>query len=204
MKPLLFLFCLCFFAACSSSEQTTELTLPRLLIQHPLPAFPDRILTSQLKIDLEIQVAEDGSVRNARLARSSGNLMWDSLAIERIRQWRYSPALHKGQPVRLWLRQPAVVQFVNPTNLYLAEIVSLTMDNADSAYRLLTQGADFTEVVLRYSVGASREKNGIIGEVNIQLYADNVQHLLADLGIENFSKPVQYGDRYVIFKRMKK
>lgn len=204
MKPLLLFFALLYFASCSTTEQITGLTPPELLIKYPLPAFPERLITPHFKIDMEIQVAEDGSVRNIRLLNSSGNLVWDSVVTAAIRQWRYSPARYNGQPVKIWLHQTVAVQFSEPLYLSLAEILCNTTEEADSAYGLLERGTDFAEVVLRYSVAPSRETNGSIGEVNIQRYPEYIQRILTKLDIEECSQPVRYGDGYVIFKRVKR
>ena len=204
MKPLLlFFFSLTYFAACSSTQQTTDLTLPELLYQHPLPAFPKPITAPHLRIDLEILVTENGTVRDVRLLNSSGSVAWDSAAATAIRQWKYSPARYREKPVRIWLHQTAIVKFSEPRYLSLAEIMCTTTEEADSAYMLLEQGSDFSEIVLRYSVTSSREKNGALGAVNILIYPEQIKNILAKLETERYTHPVKYGERYVIFKRLK-
>ena len=204
MKPLVLFFILVFFAGCSSSEQSTDFTLPELLMQAPLPVFSERIRRgeSQLRLDLKILVAKDGSVRDVVFLNGSGTIAWDTIAAVAIRQWRYSPARYNNQPIQLWLRQTAIVRFAEPLYIFLAEIVCNTQEAADSAYNLLEHGSHFAEVTLLYSVVPSREKKGVLGEINIGLYTETIKRILADLEIEHYSKPVKYGSQYVIFKRL--
>jgi protein TonB len=46
---------------------------------------------------LEITIAEDGTVSDARVLRSMPLL--DAAAIAAVRQWRYTPTVVAGQPV---------------------------------------------------------------------------------------------------------
>jgi parvulin-like peptidyl-prolyl isomerase len=57
---------------------------------------------------------------------------------------------------------------------------------------------------MRYSVDPSREMSGMLGEVNINLYPENIRKPLNKLSINGYTKPLQYGDLYAIFKRLKK
>ena len=73
-----------------------------------------------------------------------------------------------------------------------------------SIYDALNQGREFSELVKLYSLDPSRENQGIIGEVNIYCYPEHVRHSLTRLDIEDYTKPILYGNKYVIFKRIKK
>jgi TonB family protein len=203
MKPLMLFFMVCSLTACSSTQQLSEdLTLPELLMQQPLPAFPVPLLSSTLRIELEIQVDIDGSVRAANIVSTSGNSDWDSAALIAVKQWRYSPALYQEKPIRLWLHQTAIVQFTQPTMIALAEIQCATAEAADSAFAMLKDGVPFAQVVSLFSISNSRKQNGQIGEVNIRLYPTSIKQQIERLGEDEYTHPIKFGDRYVIFKRV--
>jgi protein TonB len=48
---------------------------------------------------LEAVIAEDGSVRDVRVLRS--NPLLEAAALEAVRQWRFSPTLLNGEPVKV-------------------------------------------------------------------------------------------------------
>lgn len=203
MKPLIVVFCALCLLACTSTKEVADLTLPSLLIQYPLPAFPQPLTATEMRIELNILVGEDGTVRFVELLRGSGNLAWDSAAAAVIKQWRYSPARYKDTPMKLWLHQTAVIQFSQPNYLTLAELLCPTKEDADSVYKKLKEGCDFCEMVLLYSVAPSRERKGEIGKVNIQHYPEHIRKVLATLDTAEWTEPIPYGDRYAIFKRIK-
>lgn len=202
MKPLIVVFCMACLMACSTSTQVADLTLPSLLMQYPLPAFPEPRHESELRVDLNILVGEDGTVRYVEFLRGSGNLAWDSAAASTIKMWRYSPARYKDMPMKLWLHQTAVIQFSHPNYLTIAELLCPTKIEADSVYKKLKEGCDFCEMVLLYSIAPSREQKGIIGTVNIQNYPEHIRKVLSSLDSSQWTEPVPYGEWYAIFKRI--
>jgi parvulin-like peptidyl-prolyl isomerase len=86
----------------------------------------------------------------------------------------------------------------------LAEILCTTPEESDSVYEAIEHGHDFGELAMRYSVDPSREMKGILGEVNINMYPENIYKSIEDLAINGYTKPIKYGDLYVIFKRLEK
>jgi TonB family protein len=203
MKLFVLFFSLVLLSACSSTQETTGLTLPELIYQYPLPAFPKPLLTSHLRIGLKILVSDNGSVRTVELLNSSGIPEWDSTAIEAIRQWKYSPARYNNKPLTLWLRQTAIVKFSDPHYMQLAEIMFEDEGSADSAFALLEQGTDFTEVVQKFSIASSRSSNGSLGTVNVQIFPEQVKKIILQLDNGSYSAPVKYGEHFAIFKRLK-
>ena len=204
MRPFIILFCVTILAACSSTQQISEdLQLPELIHQTPLPDFPKRIIAPNLRIDLEILVAEDGTVHYVNLDNDYGEPAWDSGVVAAIRQWKYTPARYKGTPIRLWLHQSAIIQFSSPHLLSLAEIVCTTKEEADSVYALLKEGCKFCDAAKRYSVSNSRSNDGVLGEVNIHSYPKYIQNILEKLDEGTFTEPLKYESKYIIFFRMK-
>ncbi len=190
-------------AACSSSQQQTDITLPALVYQEPLPPFPKPFTTPLLRIALQIHVRKDGSVDDVRLLNSSGSYEWDSAAATVIHQWKYSPARYENTPINIWLNQTAIVKFSEPRYLSLAEILCSTAGEADTVCALLEQGEEFASLALMYSIAASRSAHGILGSVNIQVYPEHIKKLLAGLDVDQWTAPVRFGERYAIFKRLK-
>ncbi len=203
MKLLVLVLSLIFLSACSSTQQTSGVTLPELVYQYPLPAFPKPLSSSPLRIDLKIFINENGSVREVELQNSSGSLEWDSAAVKAIHQWKYSPARYEDKPVSIWLRQTAIVKFSDPLYLLLGEIQFNSKEEADSAFMLLETGTDFSEIVLKYSVDSSRMKNGSLGAVNIQIFPEHIKNVLLKLKSGDHTAPIKHGEQFAIFKRLK-
>jgi parvulin-like peptidyl-prolyl isomerase len=85
-----------------------------------------------------------------------------------------------------------------------AEILCTTAEEADTVYKALEQGRDFSELAMKYSVDPSREMNGILGEVNINMYPEDIRWTLQKLDVNEYTQPIKYGDLYAIFKRLNK
>lgn len=205
MNPLLFFLHVAFLgmlAGCSSSKYASDIIPPELLYQYPLPSFPQQLFAPTLRIPLEIHVEKDGSVSDVRIMKGSGDRDWDSSVVSTIRQWKYSPAHIGTTPVSIWVRQTAVVQFTDPQFVSLAEIVCKTAEDADSSFISISRGEEFSDIVKKYSVAESRHKMGVIGNVNIQIYPERIKKILASIKEDQFTKPLQFGDNYIIFKRL--
>lgn len=205
MKPLvlfLSIILLAFFAACSSSQPNSDLVLPQLVFQQPLPAYPKALPTSVLRIPLEIHVSKTGSVTDAIILKGSGVASWDSAAVSSIRLWKYTPARIAGNPIGIWLHQTAVVKFSEPQIMRLAEIICTGREEADSAFQMLERGEAFSDAVRQFSIAETRISAGLIGPVNIQIYPEPVKNMLVRLGKGSYTKPIPYGDRYAIFQRL--
>src|SRR5262245_37122853 len=52
---------------------------------------------------VEAYIQADGTVRDARVTRSSGCTRGDELLVGAIKKWTYKPALAEGRPVGVWL-----------------------------------------------------------------------------------------------------
>ncbi len=177
-------------------------TLPQLIYQAPLPPWPTASYVQGLTLELMIRVASDGSVHKALLLTRSGNLTWDSLALETIRQWRFSPARMGGTPVPCWIQQKARVQFEAAVPMVLSELVCTHHTLADSLYTLLAGGASFDSLARQYSVAASRDRGGFLGEIDTRAFPAHVRRQLANLQVGDITKPLVIGQNVVILKRL--
>lgn len=74
------------------------------------PEWPKEALRLEQhgKVTLEFLVGVDGSVRDARIARSSGYPLLDVAAQEGIRRCRFKPGTKDGQPVEGWMKMQYV------------------------------------------------------------------------------------------------
>lgn len=176
--------------------------LPQLIYQAPLPAWPTASYVQGMTLELMIRVTSDGSVHKALLLTPSGNDAWDSLALEVVRQWRFSPARMGFQPIPCWIQQKVRVQFEPAVPMVLSELVCSDRSLIDSLYVLLAGGASFDSLARHYSVAASRDKGGFLGEIDTRAFPAHVRQQLTHLDIGEITKPLVFGRNVVIFKRL--
>jgi len=198
--------CLCLFCliGCSSMKQTSEGTAPQVLIQSQLPQIPASIQNPVFELDVVMFVMEDGTVGKTRMLKGSGDAAWDSLALSSIRQWRFTPARMDNKPIGSWFHMQSTLRYADPQYMNLAEILCTSREEADSVYNVIEQGQNFNELAMRYSVDPSREMGGMLGDVNINVFPENIRKSLSKLIINEYTKPMKYGDLYAIFKRLRK
>lgn len=182
-------------------SETPE-TLPILIYQSPLPAVSRPSYYSDLRLDLKLYIAKDSSVTKAYFLTSSGDRDWDDRALTEIRKWKFVPATLEGKPVPIWVRQAVVVRFQDPVKMYLAEIVCPDRTSADSAYALLEAGRDFGQTSRDVSVSASRAIDGLRGEIDIRTLPYHIQQELEKLDEGEYTPPLQFGQKFVIFRRL--
>ena len=58
-------------------------------------------------------------------------------------------------------------------------------------------------LVLKYSTSDSKSNNGLIGNVNVKHFSEEISLALSRLKEGEFTKPLNYGEHYIIFKRLK-
>lgn len=204
MKPLfLFLSLLVLWYGCASIQpQEMPNALPHLIEQEPFPPMSFVISKSHNEFDLKLQIDEKGSVLKAEIMNPTGDAEWDSIAVQRIGKWRFSPAIHEGNPIRMWVNIRAYVRAEEPQTMGLAEFVCMDMHLADSVYTLLVGGEDFGKLASLLSVSKSKANNGELGQVDIHRYTEKVQRSLRRLKDNEFTEPIVMGQQFVIFKRL--
>jgi len=204
MKKNIFI-CLFFITSGCTVFQPDESTLiqPKLLRQSELPPLRESLFSNRFEFYCEMLINTNGDVERAKLLTGSGDETWDSLAALTLLDWKYTPAIYGGHPIKLMVRRKIKVVFVEPKVLSLSEIQLNNPSQADSVYRALINGADFTTLVLKYSISPTREIKGYLGDVNIKHFSDNISVALSDLNEGDFTKPLRYGEHYIIFKRSK-
>lgn len=204
MKTLVGILILLFISACSLFQTAEKrITEPGLIKQAPLPDIPQALQNQDIRFYCEMIVDIEGNVEAAKIIESSGDKNWDSLVAISLMNWKYSPALVNGKPMKFLLRRKVNVLFAEAKNIKLAEIICSNSTDADSAYNKLLSGEDFAETARKFSISPDKNKGGFIGEVDIQHYSNHISRVLSKLKINEFTKPVEYGIYFAIFKRLK-
>ena len=204
MKLPILLICIVCFVGCSFMKEIPDGTVPHLLIRSPLPPFPETLTHQVAELEIVIFVLEDGTVGKTHMLKGSGDAAWDSLALSSMKQWRFTPARMDNKPVSSWFHMQSTLRFANPQYMSLAEILCKTEEEADSVYDTIGQGKNFNELAIRCSIDSSREMSGVLGNVNINLYPENIRKHLSKLDMNDYTRPIKYGDLYAIFKRLEK
>jgi hypothetical protein len=202
MKPLLLSFFVLLFAGCAGSQQIDTYVAPRLIEQEPFPALPPNLAAYSQDFHIKLQIGSDGSVLRVTLEHWSGDADWDSLAVSKIRLWRFTPPMYNGKPIKLWIDLQACVRCAEPVLRGLAEIVCPTRELADSVYALLRQGGEFEQIASLYSIAPSRANRGRLGEVDIHRFPDELHDALSDLQLNEYTSPLAVGSYFCIYKRV--
>jgi TonB family protein len=204
MKPAsISLFACLLLWGCGSTESVDmPEVMPRLIEQEPFPPMSEALVLSHSELDLRILISEDGSVLKAQLINPSTDAAWDSLAGERMKEWKFSPAIHRGKPIAMWINFHAHVKFEIPVYVGLAEIECGTAELADSVFTLLQAGKNFDSLVSSFSISKSKENHGQLGQVDISRYGDRVKRILTALKGNGYTEPIALGEHFVIFKRL--
>lgn len=75
-------------------------------ISNPKPPYPVTAFKARQegRVVLDVEVLEDGTVGQAKLAKSSDVDSLDASALATVKKWKYSPAQKNGQIVKQWIR----------------------------------------------------------------------------------------------------
>ena len=153
-------------------------------------------------MDIKIRIGSDGSVKDVSFLTPSLSKEWNKLALEKIREWKFSPAIVDGRPVGLWIRQTLRMRFEEASYLRLAEIVCPDQQTADSVYALLEAGAPFDSLARAFSTSSSRTDGGFLGDVDLRTLPLFVRHDLQRVRTDHFTSPIFLGRNYVIYKSL--
>ena len=82
---------------------------PPVRARYVEPDYPDELKRARIEghVDLEIVVGRSGAVEDVRIIRS--NPAFDEAAVKAVKQWKFKPALLRGNPVKVFMT--VVVQF---------------------------------------------------------------------------------------------
>lgn len=183
----------------SFNNLESKIVPPTLIEKTPLPQPPPSLADKDFYLRMEILVSKDGAVRHVTLTKSSSDSEWDAAALERIMQWKYSPAMLDDKPVQMRIIQTAKVVSTTPIMMDLSEMVFTSSSRADSAYAVLQKGAPFDSTAAVYGSKDLSVPTGHIGEVDIHRYADDIQAELRSLRPGKFTHPLPLGPYFAIF-----
>ena len=87
------------------SESTVDVK-PKVMSRPPLE-YPAEAAKNGTKgyVVINILIAKDGSVEIAKVLESQPTGIFDTAALNAIRSWRFSPAMYKAKPVKMWAKQ---------------------------------------------------------------------------------------------------
>lgn len=203
MKLIIMLFCIGLVIGCSSTPlDETSITQPVLLETYPLPTIPAKVDPLYFTLKMKMQIDEEGSVRQVKLINSIGDETWDSLATRAVMKWKFSPALAGNKPCKVWVNQKVAIRLDEPVYLSLAEILCDSFEDAQKVLADLDRGKDFGELASQISTAPSRIKKGVLGKVDIHCYSDEICRTLMRIKTNQYTQPMEYGQKYVIFKRI--
>ncbi|MGV6817343.1 MAG: energy transducer TonB [Thiotrichales bacterium] len=87
------------------SESTVDVK-PRVVSRAPME-YPKAALKKKQKgyVLVNLLIGEAGDVEVAKVLESDPAGVFDNVALNGVRAWRFSPAQYKGKPVKVWARQ---------------------------------------------------------------------------------------------------
>lgn len=201
-KVIVFVFFV-FLLGCSSYQPDERIaSMPSLLEQSELPPIPRNIYKPFFRITIKMLIDEKGKVASANLIKGSGDKEWDDLALKSIYHWKFEPGRIEDRPIKMWIVQNARIEISDPYYVSLAEIICDTYEQAATIVSKLRDGNDFGELALLYSSDSSRKQKGYIGKTDVHLYPQKINRVLKKLDVGEFTQPIEYGSRFVIFKRI--
>lgn len=190
--------------SCSSMQMTgDEITGPELIDQYPLPPLPSSIQEPSITINLKLYISKDGSVQNVIVNDGRVDKKWISLAKESILKWKYLPAHVNNKPVNIWIFQRTIINIVPPKFLSLAEMKFDSLDTAQKVYSLLKEKKSFEELARNYSLLSAGKLSGQPAKVNVMNYSTEIRNKILELKYDEFTAPLKFNGKYIIFKRVK-
>jgi len=87
------------------NENTVDVK-PKVQSRPPLE-YPAEAAKNGTKgyVIINILIAKDGSVEIAKVLESQPVGIFDNAALNAVRSWRFSPAMYKAKPVKMWAKQ---------------------------------------------------------------------------------------------------
>lgn len=91
---------------CAGQDPPGDYDQPPRLLDQPRPVYPQDAFVKKVQgtVMVRILIGPDGRVQAARIAKSIPLL--DDAALAAVRQWRFAPARHHGQPVAVYADAP--------------------------------------------------------------------------------------------------
>lgn len=188
--PLLF--------SCAILKPEPGPSYPQLVSLSPMPELPDDVL--ELEMNVIFHIAQDGTVKHLKILNSSGYQDWDKAAADSMKNWRFVTLEEDS----LWIRRTVKAQFEEERIFNLGEIIASDKQTADSLYTALREGHSFNDILNNIQNNELLHTEArILEQMPISMYPQNVREKLRKLHEGDYTKPIQVGDRYIIYKRLK-
>lgn len=87
------------------NESTVDVK-PKIQSRPPLK-YPEKAARDGIKgyVIVNLLIDKDGSVEIAKILESHPVGVFDSAALDAVHSWRFSPAMYKAKPVKIWAKQ---------------------------------------------------------------------------------------------------
>ncbi|MEX2640716.1 MAG: hypothetical protein WD266_08500 [Balneolales bacterium] len=203
MKPALVLISAILLWSCSTFERVNT-AQPEFVEVSALP-FPESKPTDvELKLNVQFYVLNDGSIEEVRILPYEGQDQdWDTLAITRMKRWRFSELGDEHADGGLWVRRAIVIKPEEEIILTLGQLRALNREEADSLHALLGGGTPFHDLANEHSPEDSGESEWFLGHVSVSKYPEYIRDELRKLRVNSYTRPLRYRGQHVIFKRFK-
>jgi len=93
------------------SEGTVDVK-PKVLSRSPME-YPKSAMKNQIKgyVLINLLIDKQGNVEVAKVLESFPAGVFDNVALQGVRNWRFSPGQYKGQPIKTWAKQKVRFDF---------------------------------------------------------------------------------------------
>jgi len=175
--------------------------VPQLISMSSLPVCPGRGSALEIRIEVIFQVLRDGSVADAFIVRSSGDIAWDSAAAHAMKQWRFTPIPSLRDSSTLSVRSTVRVRPEEQASIALGALVASTQAEADSLSAMLDAGVSFDSLARSHRWGDPVARGKYFGVTDVGRFPYHVRGKLRALRPDGVTRPLQLGAEYMIFKR---
>ena len=164
-----------------------------------LPIFEGESKAEFIELSVLFLLDEDGSVNDLHLINSSGDTLWDSAAIDSIKNWRFPPLTESEKK---WVRRTVRVEIIPSQIMNIGELAARNEESAELLYSRLRAGASFERLVRESQSGNSIATAGRFrSDVETTEFPIHVSELLHKLEEGQHTRPVRVRDEFVIYKR---
>jgi len=164
-----------------------------------LPVFEGEQDKDHLELSVLFLLAEDGSIEDLKMVGTSGDAGWDSAAADSIKNWHFPPP---SDSEKKWVRRTVRVEIIPAEILNIGELIFQDSNDADLIYSRLRAGASFERLVRETRQGNALASEGRFrADIETTEYPIEISLILIELEEGKFSRPVEMGGKFVIFKR---
>lgn len=178
----------------------TQRDLHPIVDRTELPDFKGETGSGELNLEVLFYINADGTVENVRMMNTSGDSRWDSMAVDSMKKWRVEapPANSNGITVRKNIK----VDLLPSEIINLGILVARSENGAEILHNRLRAGISFNRMVRQASESSSLIREGYyLEDVDTADFPVNISRILLDLDTGEFSRPVVWEGKFVIFRR---